>query len=138
MPATLGDPVVERIIPPHPPRERGADGPSALTRAGVWFWGTVLTLLFVAILASFCIASQYVDDEGKWKGNGFIRGLYTVIHNNQTVVAAVVATLGVTWSWFFHMSFGKSTEPEPEREPERAPETEPERAPETNDKPPSP
>jgi hypothetical protein len=74
---------------------------SLLTIIGVWFWGGVLTLLFTAILMSFCVASYKVDKDGIRSDGGFISGLYTVIRTNQTVVAAVVATLGVAWSWVF-------------------------------------
>jgi hypothetical protein len=84
------------------------DEPTLLTKVGVWFWGGVLTLLFAAVLMSFCVASFNVDKDGIWSDGQFISGLYTVIRTNQTVVAAVVATLGVAWSWFFQMSYKKS------------------------------
>jgi hypothetical protein len=85
----------------------------------MWIWGTVLTLLFAAILLSFWRASYYVDENGLWKDHtSFIGGLYSVIKANQTVVAALVATLGVAWSWFFQKSFENSTPPEREGEHE--------------------
>ena len=84
--------------------------PSPLT-IGVWFWGGVLTLIFAGILISFCVASGSVDGDGKWREGGrWISGLYSVIRANGTVVAAVVATLGVAWSWFFQMAYKNSTE----------------------------
>jgi hypothetical protein len=58
----------------------------------------------------------YVDETGLWKDHtSFIGGLYSVIKANQTVVAALVATLGVAWSWFFQKSFEASTPPEREQ-----------------------
>jgi hypothetical protein len=84
-----------------------------LVRIGVWVWGTVLTLLFASVMLSFCTASLHVDKDGIWSSGGFISGLYTVIRTNQTVVAALIATLGVAWSWFFQMSYkDSSSEPD--------------------------
>ena len=79
--------------------------PSLLT-IGVWVWGGVLTLIFAAILITFCVASGKVDRNGRWREDGgWISGLYTVIRANGTVVATVVATLGVAWSWFFQIAY---------------------------------
>lgn len=84
-----------------------------LVRVGVWVWGSVLTLLFASVLISFCVASRYVDKDGSWSSGGFISGLYTVIRTNQTVVSALIATLGVAWSWFFQMSYKGSGDSQP-------------------------
>jgi hypothetical protein len=79
--------------------------PSLLT-IGVWVWGGVLTLIIAGILIAFCVASGRVDGDGKWRESGrWISGLYSVIRANGTVVAALVATLGVAWSWFFQIAY---------------------------------
>jgi hypothetical protein len=79
----------------------------------------VLTILIVAIFVSFYLASYNVDPDGKWesKSHGFFAGLDTVIRTNGTVVAALVATLGVVWSWFYQMSYGRSASRDAERAP---------------------
>jgi hypothetical protein len=73
--------------------------------------GTVLTIVFAAIFISFYFASFHVVTKGKWESHESIAGLYNVIHTNRTVVAALVATLGVIWSWFYHVSYGESALP---------------------------
>jgi hypothetical protein len=79
----------------RPPKST-PDRPTLRTSAGIWGWGAVLTIVFVAIFISFCFASLHVDKDGKWgsESQEFIAGLYTVIRTNGTVVAALVATLG--------------------------------------------
>jgi hypothetical protein len=96
----------------RPPTKSAPDRQTLRTTAGIWIWGGVLTIVFAAIFISFCFASFHVDTEGKWESHEFIAGLYTVIRTNGTVVAALVATRGVVWSWFYHMSYGKSASPE--------------------------
>lgn len=96
----------------RPPTNSAPDRPTLRTTAGIWIWGAVLTIVFVAIFISFFFASFNVESDGKWESQEFIAGLYNVIHTNGTVVAALVATLGVIWSWFYHMSYGKSGSPE--------------------------
>ena len=96
----------------RPPTKSAPDRPTLRTTTGIWIWGTVLTIVFVAIFISFFFASFNVKTDGSWDSKEFIAGLYNVIHTNGTVVAALVATLGVVWSWFYHMSYGKSASPE--------------------------
>jgi formate hydrogenlyase subunit 3/multisubunit Na+/H+ antiporter MnhD subunit len=100
----------------RPPKST-PDRPTLRTSAGIWIWGAALTILIVAIFVSFCFASYHVEPDGKWenKNHEFIAGLYAVIRTNGTVVAALVAVLGVIWSWFYQMSYGKSASRERER-----------------------
>jgi hypothetical protein len=104
--------MADNLQPPilRQPTKNAPDRPTLRTRAGIWGWGAVLTIVFGAIFISFCFASLHVDKDGKWgsESQEFIAGLYTVIRTNGTVVAALVATLGVVWSWFYQMSYGKS------------------------------
>jgi hypothetical protein len=91
-------------------RPATGNNPGAWTIAGLWIWGTILTVMFGVIVVAFVAASLHVTDDGKWTDteHGFWSGIYAVVKANQTVAAALVATLGVVWSWFFQMAYGRS------------------------------
>jgi hypothetical protein len=74
----------------------------------MWIWGLALFLLYLSIVGAFIVASLNINAAGEWPGAGAVHGYYVVIKNNQPVFAALVATLGVIWSWFFQMSYGQS------------------------------
>jgi hypothetical protein len=63
-------------------------------RVGVWLWGFALFLWLGLVLVG--ITCGVLDRNNP---------LYGVIEDNNTVVAAITAVLGVVWSWFFQLSF---------------------------------
>jgi len=48
----------------RPPTKSAPDRPTLRTTAGIWIWGTVLTIVFVAMFISFFFASFHVNTDG--------------------------------------------------------------------------
>lgn len=99
-----------RTPPPAKTRRRRNFG----TLLGMWGWGAALFLLYAAVLAAFVSAAFHVDADGKWAASASagaaeraLSGFYAVMRANQTIMAALVATLGVAWSWFYQMANDK-------------------------------
>jgi hypothetical protein len=76
---------------------------------GAWLWGGSLVALIGGILVVLFVASfsVRVPHDGLVQDHGFFGRLYYVIQANSSVLASIVAVVGVGFSYFLSLSYRK-------------------------------